>query len=45
MNVTIFLGMLIIHLYLNRVYQNLIDKNIIQKNVMLVGNYSEIRKF
>ena len=44
MNLTIFLGMLIIHFYLNRVYQNLIDKNIIQKNVMLVGNYSEIRQ-
>ena len=40
----IFLGMLIIHFYLNRVYKNLIDKNIIQKIVMLVGNYSEIRQ-
>jgi len=34
----------LIKLYFNNLYNKLIDKNIIQKNIMIIGNYSDIKK-
>ena len=44
LNLTVLIGLLALHIYFNFLYQYLINKNIIQQNVMLVGNYSEIKK-
>ncbi len=44
LNLIVLIGLLALHIYFNFLYQYLINKNIIQKNVMLVGNYSEIKK-
>ena len=40
----LFFNLSLLKLFFNILYDNLIKKNIIQKNIMIVGNYSDIKK-